>query len=156
MVSLMLVNGSHHWPIIKWFLPCLTLRHSLTCLHSYDGSRNGDQDPGSSFINPGCEEIYIHYYADKFMADSCVHTVSIMDMILEFFHTCSLSMGMPTTLMIIYCILILECFLQASNHCLWSNIWHDKALQSLKLIFQTSHFRGQSVTRHFITMTLEC
>ena len=25
MISLTLVNGSHHWPVIKWFLPCSTL-----------------------------------------------------------------------------------------------------------------------------------
>ena len=27
LISLTLVNGSHHWPVIKWFLPCLTSDH---------------------------------------------------------------------------------------------------------------------------------
>ena len=27
MASLALVNGSHHWPVIKWFLPCSTSKH---------------------------------------------------------------------------------------------------------------------------------
>ena len=27
MISLALVNSSHHWPVIKWFLPCSTLDH---------------------------------------------------------------------------------------------------------------------------------
>ena len=27
LISLALVNGSHHWPVIKWFLPCSTWDH---------------------------------------------------------------------------------------------------------------------------------
>ena len=27
VISLTLVNGSHHWPVIKWFLPCSTSNH---------------------------------------------------------------------------------------------------------------------------------
>ena len=27
VISLTLVDGSHHWPVIKWFLSCLTLDH---------------------------------------------------------------------------------------------------------------------------------
>ena len=27
VISLALVNGSHHWLVIKWFLPCLTSNH---------------------------------------------------------------------------------------------------------------------------------
>ena len=27
VISLALVNGSHHWLVIKWFLPCLTSYH---------------------------------------------------------------------------------------------------------------------------------
>ena len=30
VISLALVNGSHNWPVIKWFLPCLT---SIHCKH---------------------------------------------------------------------------------------------------------------------------
>ena len=30
VISLTLVNGSHHWPVIKWFLPCST---SKPCNH---------------------------------------------------------------------------------------------------------------------------
>ena len=27
VISIALVNGSHHWPVIKWFLPCQKSRH---------------------------------------------------------------------------------------------------------------------------------
>ena len=27
VISLTLVNGSHHWPVIKWSLPCSTSKH---------------------------------------------------------------------------------------------------------------------------------
>ena len=27
VISLALVNGSHHWRVIKWFIPCLTSDH---------------------------------------------------------------------------------------------------------------------------------
>ena len=28
MISLALVNASHHWPVIKWFVPCSNSDHS--------------------------------------------------------------------------------------------------------------------------------
>ena len=35
VISLALVNGFHHWPVIKWFLPCSTWRHVITWIESY-------------------------------------------------------------------------------------------------------------------------
>jgi hypothetical protein len=35
VISLALVNGSHHWSIIKWFLPCSTSTHVFTWLYLY-------------------------------------------------------------------------------------------------------------------------
>ena len=35
VISLTLVNGLHHWPVIKWFLPCSTSGHLFTWLDSY-------------------------------------------------------------------------------------------------------------------------
>ncbi len=34
VVLLTLVNGSHHWPVIKWFLPCSVSTHLFTCIES--------------------------------------------------------------------------------------------------------------------------
>ena len=35
VVSLILVNSSHHWLVIKWFLPCSTLTQSIAWIESY-------------------------------------------------------------------------------------------------------------------------
>ena len=35
VISLTLVNGIHQWPIIKWFLSCLTSRNLFAWLESY-------------------------------------------------------------------------------------------------------------------------
>lgn len=59
-------------------MPCSTSRHLLTWLDSYYGSRDGDEDPRSSFIHLGCEEFYIHDYAESFMCDGSVHPISTM------------------------------------------------------------------------------
>ena len=44
VISLALVNGSHHWPVIKWFLPCSTSNH---CNHMdrIILCRRWDEDP---------------------------------------------------------------------------------------------------------------
>ena len=48
VMSLALVNGSHHSPVVNWFLPCLTSDH---CNHMdriiLCGKR--DEDPGYLF-----------------------------------------------------------------------------------------------------------
>ena len=53
VISLALVNGSHHWPVIKWFLPFLTSEH---CNHMdrivLCGRR--DEDPGYLFKSDHC------------------------------------------------------------------------------------------------------
>ena len=48
VISLALVNGSHHWPVIKWFLPCST---SDNCNHMDRIVLCGrqDEDPGYLF-----------------------------------------------------------------------------------------------------------
>ena len=45
VISLALINGSHHWLVIKWFLPCLTSDH---CNHMDRIVLCGrqDEDPG--------------------------------------------------------------------------------------------------------------
>ena len=35
VISLALVNGSHHWSVIKWFLPCSTSDHCIAWIESY-------------------------------------------------------------------------------------------------------------------------
>jgi hypothetical protein len=39
VISLALVNGSHHEPIIKWFLPCSTSTPIITWLDLYLGMK---------------------------------------------------------------------------------------------------------------------
>ena len=48
VISLALLNGSHHWLVIKWFLPCLTSEH---CNHMdrIVLCRRRDEDPGYLF-----------------------------------------------------------------------------------------------------------
>ena len=79
MVSLALVNDSHHSLVIKWFLPCLTTRLSLTWLDSYYGSRDGDQDRGSSFIYLGYVELLNIHDCKHRSIDDCVYTVYSVD-----------------------------------------------------------------------------
>ena len=35
MISLTLINGSHRWSVIKWFLPCSNSVHLFTWIESY-------------------------------------------------------------------------------------------------------------------------
>ena len=53
VISLALVNGSHHWPIIKWFLQCSTSDH---CNHMDRIILCGrqDEDPGHLFKSVQC------------------------------------------------------------------------------------------------------
>ena len=48
VISLALVNGSHHWPVIKLFLPCLNLDHCNHMDRILPCGR-GDEDPGYLF-----------------------------------------------------------------------------------------------------------
>ena len=96
MVSLMLANGSYHWLVIKWSLPCLTMRHSLAWLDSYYRSRDGDQGPGSSFIHPSYMELLNILYCKHRSIGGCIHTMSFVDTDLHMYlctgslrHLCS-------------------------------------------------------------------
>ena len=48
VISLALVNGSHHWPVIKWFLPCSTSDHCNDMDRIVLCGRR-DKDPGYLF-----------------------------------------------------------------------------------------------------------
>ena len=71
VISLALVNGSHHWPVIKWFLPCLTSDH---CNHMdrivLCGRR--DEDPGYLFkrahcFSQGCDGVLYIQHGSTFL-----------------------------------------------------------------------------------------
>jgi len=101
----------------------------------------------------------IHDYVDKWLCPCYVYNIYDLTffMIVHWFLF-TLSMGMPTSKMIFdiyFSLYSFECSLQVFDHFLWSDPWNDKALQYFKLIFQTLHFRGQSITHQFFVMTLD-
>ena len=61
VISLALINGCHHWPIIKWFLPCSTSKH---CNHMdriiLFGRR--DKDPRSLLSAHGFPMAAMEYF----------------------------------------------------------------------------------------------
>ena len=53
VISLALVNGSHHWPVIKWFLPCSNSDHCNHMDRIVPCGRR-DEDPGHWFKSTHC------------------------------------------------------------------------------------------------------
>ena len=51
VISLALVNGSHHWSVIKWFLPCSTSDH---CNHMDIIVLFGRQDEDPGYLFKAC------------------------------------------------------------------------------------------------------
>ena len=71
VISLALVNSSHHWMVIKWFLPCSTSDH---CNHMdrivLCGRR--DEYPGYLFkeliaFSPGCDGVLYIQHGSTFL-----------------------------------------------------------------------------------------
>ena len=56
VIPLALVNGLHHWPVIKRCLSMFDFRTFLTWIGLYFEWRSDEiEDLGSSFIHPGCD-----------------------------------------------------------------------------------------------------
>ena len=56
VIPLALVNGLHHWPVIKRCLSMFDFSAILTWIDLYLEWRSNEfEDPGSSFIHPGCD-----------------------------------------------------------------------------------------------------
>ena len=95
------------------------------------------------------------------MTDGCVHDVSTtlcnskITCVSEHVVSFDLSMGMPTSVMIYIYMFALNVFTGFWLVCLQSNPQNDKEIHSSEQP-QTSHFRGKSVTRYFVTMTFDC
>ena len=77
VISLALVNGSHHWPVIKWFLPYSTLDH---CNHMdrivLCGRR--DKDPGHLFKGDHCFFLRLRW---SFVYLASIHIFMVMAML---------------------------------------------------------------------------
>ena len=56
VIPLALVNGLPHWPVIKRCLSMFDFKTFLTWIDLYLEWRSNEfEDPGSSFIHPGCD-----------------------------------------------------------------------------------------------------
>ena len=71
VISLAFVNGSHHWLVIKWFLPCSTSDH---CNHIDRIILCGRRDEDTRYLfksahcfSPGCDGVLYIYHGSKFV-----------------------------------------------------------------------------------------
>lgn len=83
MVHIIDLQSSGFYHVQLWDLH----PHGYICTMDWEDE---DQDPISSFINPGCQDFYIHDYVD-YQDYVYIHTMSTINMILEFFRVFSLS-----------------------------------------------------------------
>ena len=77
VISLALVNGSHHWLVIKWFLPCSTSDH---CNHMDRIVLCGrqDEDPGHLFKSAHCFFLRLRW---SFVCLAWIHICMVMPML---------------------------------------------------------------------------
>ena len=90
VISLALVNGSHHWPVIKWFLPRSNSDH---CNHMDTivlcGRR--DKDLGHLFkkrslLFPGCDGVLYIYHGSTFVWSWLCSNFYLYDIYLHYMY----------------------------------------------------------------------
>ena len=112
VIPLALVNGLHHWPVIKRCLSMFDFSVILTWIDLYLEWRSNEfEDPGSSFIHPGCDIYsgykdiwYVHYYSrwssyskdDNFSRELSVYHQTVVCYMYQN-EFIKLSMGMPAS-----------------------------------------------------------
>ena len=83
VISFALVNGSHHWPVIKWFLPCSTSDH---CNHMDRMALCGTQDEDLGHFKkmliaffPGCDGFLYIQHGSTFVCSWLCSNLGLYD-----------------------------------------------------------------------------
>ena len=91
VISLVFVNGIHQWPVMKWFLPCLTSVPLFTWLELY--LWDWDEDPGIIIRHTTCWSSLSQVVMGLFEFYMMLHRSTLyksmaMYLFLPYIHTC--------------------------------------------------------------------